>query len=102
MTKDMVIGRATPANTVVVYPNVQELFEHIKPSKKVKVATGCPLCDEIWSSKEAYQESVGDPFYENIVIIMQNDEPHLYIPGFSVLYMQINYCPKCGRRLVEE
>lgn len=106
MTKDIVIGRATPANTVVVYPNVQELFERTEPPKKVKVATGCPLCDEIWSSAEAYKDFCEHSYREKIAIVMENGKPWLYIPCeddyYSDTRLQINYCPKCRRKLVEE
>lgn len=84
----------------------QELLEHIEPPKKTKVTTGCPLCDKIWSSMEAYKQDIGSRWDEPQAIIMQDDEPWLYIPiddcYYSNTYMQINFCPKCGRKLVEE
>lgn len=84
----------------------QELPKHIDPPKKVKVATGCPLCDEIWSSKEAYQNFCEYSSRERIVIVMEDGKPWLYIPCADEFYsdtkIQINYCPKCGRKLVEE
>lgn len=104
MSTDIVVGRATPVNTVVVYPNVQEQFEHMEPPKKVKVATGCPLCDKIWSSKETYEYAMDWP--DKIAIVMEDGKPWLYIPCEDSYYsdtkIQINYCPKCSRKLVEE
>ena len=91
----------------VNFSNPQEWLGHIDPPKKVKLTTGCTLCDKIWSSKEAYQNFIGDHWEEEIVIAMEDDKPYLYIPiemdnYYSDTYLQINYCPKCGRRLIEE
>jgi hypothetical protein len=81
--------------------------EIIKPFARKRVATGCPLCDEIWSSKEAYKDFVGDEWEEYNAIVMEDGKPYLYIPiegdfYYSDTYMQINYCPKCGRELMRE
>lgn len=85
--------------------DTETLNEIIKPFMKKRVATGCLLCDKIWSSKEAYQDFVGDHWEEKIVIAMEDDEPYLYVPiemddYYSDTVMQINYCPKCGRKLI--
>ena len=100
---DFVIGQAT-TSTTVAYPNIQEMLEGIKPPKKVTVATGCPLCDKIWSSKKAYEYSTDWP--EKIVIVMEDGKPWLYIPCeddyWSDTKLQINFCPKCGRELIKE
>jgi hypothetical protein len=83
----------------------QELFEHIEPPKKVKVATGCPLCDVIWSSAMAYENQ----YFDKVAIVMNYDEPWLYVPSVSgddpwhsKTVMRVKFCPKCGRKLVEE
>ena len=74
---------------------------------EAKVTTGCPLCEKIWNSKEEYQNFVGDHWEEKNTIVMEYGKPYLYIPiemddYYSDTYMQINYCPKCGRRLTPE
>lgn len=89
------------------WSDLVELFERSEAPKKANVAIGCPLCNKIWSSKEAYQNFVGDHWEEKIVIAMEDGKPYLYIPiemddYYSDTYLQINYCPKCGRKLVEE
>lgn len=85
----------------------EAILDILKPLTKTAIATGCPLCDKIWSSKEAYQDFVGDHWEEQIVVAMENGKPYLYIPiqmdsYYSDTYLQINWCPKCGRRLIEE
>ena len=94
MTENMIMGH--------VY--VKEQPKHTEPPKKVAVATGCPLCDVIWISKEAYEYIMDWP--EKIAIVMEDEKPWLYIPCEDVYYsdtkLQINFCPKCGRRLTEE
>ena len=93
-------------NTIIGHMYIQDLIELSEPPKKVKVATGCPLCDEIWSSKEAYQNFCEYSSRERIVIVMEDGKPWLYIPCADEFYsdtrLQINYCPKCRRKLVEE
>lgn len=106
MSTDLVVGHCKTINPYTIVINPQELFKQIKPPKKVAVATGCPLCDEIWSSTEAYQNFCEHSYREKNVIVMENGKPWLYIPCeddyYSDTRMQINYCPKCSRKLVEE
>ena len=104
MNTNLVIGHCHPINSYTIAIDPQELFKHKEPPKKVKIATGCSLCDEIWSSKEAYEYAMDWP--DKIAIVMEDGKPWLYIPCEDCYYsdtkLQINYCPKCGRKLVEE
>lgn len=66
----------------------------------------CELCKKIWDSIDAYQGNFSYPCEEKIGIVTQWKEPWLYVPCegddyFSDAVMQINYCPKCGRKLIE-
>jgi hypothetical protein len=87
--------------------DTEVLNEVLKPFINKRVATGCPLCDKIWSSKEAYRKFIDDSWEEQIVIVMEDGKPYLYIPiqmdsYYSDTYLQINFCPKCGRALMKE
>ena len=66
----------------------------------------CEFCNKIWSSQEEYSNSVGYPWDEIISIVVKDGELWLYVPiedsYYSDTYLQINYCPKCGRKLMEE
>lgn len=88
----------------VDFLNLKELLERSDPSITVKLITGCPLCDKIWSSKEVYEYETD--WCERIAIVIEDGKPWLYVPCEDVYYsdtkLQINFCPKCGRRLVEE
>ena len=89
------------------WSDLQMGLEHTVPPKKTAVVTGCPLCDKIWNNKEEYKDFVGDEWEESIAIVLENDKPYLYIPiegdfYYSDTYMQINFCPKCGKRLVTD
>ena len=64
----------------------------------------CEFCEKIWSSQEEYQSQFEDHYDEKNSIVMKNGEPCLYIPYeqdyfYSDVVMQINYCPKCGRKV---
>lgn len=64
----------------------------------------CDFCNKIWASKEDYIKSVGNHWEEYNTIVMEDGEPYLYIPiemdfYYSDTYLQINHCPKCGRKL---
>ena len=88
----------------VNFLNLKELLERSDPPMTVKLTTGCPLCDKVWSSKEAYEYSMD--WADRCAIVMENGKCWLYVPCRDVYYsdnvMQINYCPKCGRELVTE
>lgn len=103
MSTDFVIGHCSTINPYTVAIDPQEILKHIEPPKKVKVATGCPLCDKIWSSKETYEYSTDWP--DKIAIVMEDEKPWLYIPCEDSYYsdtkLQINWCPKCGRELLK-
>lgn len=69
-------------------------------------ATECEFCKRIWSSEEEYKNQFKHDWDEQVAIVLDEDnEPALYIPVqdyyFSTTYLQINYCPKCGRKLSE-
>lgn len=102
MKTNLVIGHCTTTNPYTIAIDPQELLKQIKPPKKVVVATGCPLCDTIWSSKETYEYEMDWP--EKIAIVMEDEKPWLYVPCEDCYYsdtkLQINFCPKCGRKLV--
>lgn len=63
----------------------------------------CKLCETIWSSKECYTNQFSHHWDEEKAIVMEDGKPYLYIPCEDFYYsdtvMQINYCPKCGRKL---
>ena len=104
MKTDLVMGHCTIDNPYTIAVDPQDLLKQIKPLKKTAVATGCPLCDTIWSSKEVYEYAMGWP--EKIAIVMEDEKPWLYVPCEDVYYsdtrLQINFCPKCGRELMKE
>lgn len=68
----------------------------------------CEFCKKIWNSKDEYTEQFEYPYDEDVAIVLDEDDnkPSLYIPigdyYYSDTYLQINYCPKCGRKLTEE
>ena len=86
---------------LVDFLNLQELLEHSDPPMTVKLVTGCPLCDMIYYCDKAYEST----YPEKPGIVMDGDEYGLYIPCeddyYSGVKMHINFCPKCGRRLVK-
>lgn len=64
----------------------------------------CDLCCIIYDSIEAYWKSVKSHWDESIVLINNgNNEIGLYTPCedfyYSNISTNVNYCPKCGRRL---
>lgn len=65
----------------------------------------CKLCEKIYPNKKLYQKLFDNPYDESYAIVMENGAPYLYVPCddwyYSDTVMQVNYCPKCGRKLVE-
>ena len=63
----------------------------------------CDFCKKIWGSKRIYKRQFEYEEDEAIAIVIENNKPHLYVPVldwyYSDTYMQLNYCPKCGRKL---
>ena len=61
----------------------------------------CSLCNKIWDSEQDYQDNFEHRYDETYVIVMEDEEPWLYVPCtdwyYSDTVMQINFCPKCGR-----
>lgn len=64
---------------------------------------GCDLCKKIWDSMDEYQCRFEHASDEETSIVMKDRKPWLYIPVddpyYSDAYIQINFCPKCGRRV---
>lgn len=64
---------------------------------------GCDLCEKIWDNIDEYQDRFEYAYDEEVSIVMKSREPWLYIPVddpyYSDMYVQINYCPKCGRQV---
>lgn len=68
----------------------------------------CEFCKKIWNNKEEYKNQFEYPWDECVAIVIDKDydnKPSLYIPVddyyYSDTYLQINYCPKCGRKLID-
>ena len=65
--------------------------------------TSCDLCEKIWDNIDEYQGQFRYLSDEKIGIVMKGRSPWLYIPVdppyYSDAYIQINFCPKCGRRV---
>lgn len=103
MTTDIIRGQRATMNMVIDYPCPQELLERIDPPKKVNVATGCPLCNNIWSSAETYKKfsNDSDKWYKTVIVVY-DDKAWLYTMCDDWYLIQIDFCPKCGRKLVEE
>ena len=114
MSTDLVVGRCATTETVVSFVNPQELFKQIKPPKKVKVATGCPYCDLGNYTKREFSEYDDYPHDAYYVItkepwtslmITHNSKTGRYglvANGDYSPGVDIDFCPKCGRKLVEE
>ena len=69
----------------------------------------CDFCKKIWNSKEEYATQFTHPYDENVAIVLDKwygDKPSLYVPiedwFYSDTYLQIDYCPKCGRKLTRD
>lgn len=65
----------------------------------------CELCKKIWSSQEEYCKQFAHHHYdETYALVMEDGKPYLYVPCedwyYSDVVMQVNYCPKCGRKLI--
>lgn len=64
----------------------------------------CKLCEKIWKSEDDYRNQFKYDWDEGNAIVMEDRKPYLYVPCddsyYSGTVMQINYCPKCGRKLV--
>ena len=100
---DFVVGHCSLINPYTVAIDPQEILKHIKLPKKTKAVTGCPLCSNIWSSAESYKKFANDSdAYYKTVIVVWDDKPWLYTMCDDWYLMQINLCPKCGRRLMKE
>ena len=86
----------------------QELVEHIKVNKQPKVVARCPLCDYVWRNVDDFTDSA--MFIENqAAICMKDGKPWLYkvhrwgdLIWHALDVTVVNYCPLCGRKLVEE
>ena len=65
----------------------------------------CDFCSKIWSSQSEYKKQFEHPYDETNAIVMESGSPYLYVSigdwYYSDTYIQLNYCPKCGRKLQE-
>lgn len=62
----------------------------------------CKLCKTIYKNKDEYENKFKNHLYELPAIIMEHENPCLYMNysnTFINTYMQINFCPKCGRKI---
>lgn len=64
----------------------------------------CEFCKKIWSSQEEYISQFEHYWEQENAIVTKNEEPYLYAPCeqdyyYSGVVMQVNYCPKCGRKI---
>ena len=69
--------------------------------------TSCEFCKKIWDNLNIYQAQFSHEWEERNAIVMQGYEPYLYVPCeddpfYSDIVMQIDYCPKCGRKLIKD
>ena len=66
----------------------------------------CNFCKKIWETKREYQDQFKYRTEENIAIVKDNGDIGLYVPiddwYYSDVIMTINYCPKCGKRLIDD
>lgn len=99
---DFVVGHCSLINPYTVAITPQELFKHIKPPKKTKVVTECPYCED-WTTTELPIKSNAD-LSQTLALIARGDKKkEIVFHNNGVSYgIEIDFCPKCGRRLVEE
>lgn len=97
---NIIRGQRATMNMVIDYPCPQELLERIDPPKKVKVATGCPYCED-WTTQELHIKSNAD-LSRTLALIAQGDKKkEIVFHNNGVSYgIEIDYCPKCGRKLI--
>ena len=66
----------------------------------------CEFCEKIWSSVSEYKENFSYSWEEGDAIVMYHGQPGLYVSCddyyYSRVVMGINYCPRCGRELIED
>lgn len=64
----------------------------------------CKFCQKIWNSEEEYRGRFENHYDETSAIVLEDGKPYLYVPceddWYSGTTMQINHCPKCGRKLI--
>ena len=66
----------------------------------------CEFCEKIWDSVSEYKKNFSYNYEERDAIVMYSGRPGLYVSCddyyYSRVVMDVNYCPKCGRKLIEE
>lgn len=67
----------------------------------------CEFCKKIWANKDEYQNQFKYDLDEKPAIVLdKSNKPSLYVPiedwYYSDTYLQMNYCPKCGRKLTRD
>lgn len=92
----------------------KEVLERVEPPKKMKVATGCDWCDlDKYTKHESskYDDYPHDAYYVitkapwTSLMMTHNSKTGKYgivANGDYSPGVNIEFCPKCGRRLVEE
>ena len=111
MSMDMVVGRVT-TNVTTYSPSLQELLKHIEPPKKTRVTTGCPYCDlnnygDAYGDLKNYFDKeliIEEGFLTQLCMMYDSKRKEFGIAAFGEgeVATNISYCPKCGRKLVEE
>lgn len=52
--------------------------------------------------KEGYPETISIGAYVNMYMVKEDDEYYIEAVSDGKAVMRLNYCPKCGRKLVED
>ena len=99
-------------NIIIGHMYIQDLPKHIKPPKKVAVATGCPYCDlnnygDAYGDLKNYFDKeliIEEGFLTQLCMMYDSKRKEFGIAAFGEgeVATNISYCPKCGRKLVEE
>ena len=83
----------------------KEVLERVEPLKKTKVVTECEFCDFYREPKEweiGLYEQTGY-YYDGKKYFLEVEYPLGDARQYpKIRPVEVNFCPKCGRRLVEE
>lgn len=85
--------------------DTETLSKILEPFTKKSVATGCPYCeDTTWcmSDLEYGKEIEAINSRSNFAHVARDPETDKFYFEINDLLFEINFCPKCGRKLVEE
>lgn len=100
--KDLVIGHCKTISPYTITINLQELFKQLKPPKQTAVATGCPYCDLKWCGSDLdYGKEIEaiNNRSDFAHVVRDSNSGNIYFEVEGLLF-EIEFCPKCGRRLV--